>query len=294
MVPRYALYGETPQPLEARFMHMETIAERSAPVRGAIRPHMHADLSHIFLITAGGGEVMMEAARRGFSGPHLFIIPSGLVHGFSFQADIDGHVLTLANTFLADLSRRHDLNDVFEDFRLIAIGQRAANRALKRRFLALRGELDWRAPAWRATAEGQLLSLLVDVWRLGRDEAALALPTSPAHRLVTQLRGEIERVYRDNCPLAHFLEVLRVSEPQLRYACDKLGAPPPMRMILERRLTEARRLLLYSDMSINDIALYLGFDDPSYFSRLFARETGAAPRSFRRRQRLHETLRAAS
>jgi AraC family transcriptional activator of pobA len=294
MLPRYGLYGENPQRREAQFLHLETIKERSAPVRGAIRPHIHADLAHIFLITTGGGQALVEAERRSFDGPHLFLIPSGLVHGFTFDPDIDGFVLTLASALQADLVRQYGLGDAFDEFVMISLTRRSALRALRRRFSALRDELSWRSPAWRAAAAGGLISLLVDIWRLGRNEDVLALPTRPAHRLVTRLRAEIERSYRDNHPLCLYLQTLRVTEPQLRYACEKVGASPPMRMILERKLTEARRLLLYSEMSIAEIALYLGFEDPSYFSRIFAREVGAPPRAFRQLRRSGETLRAVS
>lgn len=51
---------------------------------------------------------------------------------------------------------------------------------------------------------------------------------------------------------------------------------------IRRRLTlEARRLLLYSDLTAAEIADRLGFADPAYFARFFRREAGAAPTSYR-------------
>jgi AraC family transcriptional activator of pobA len=47
-------------------------------------------------------------------------------------------------------------------------------------------------------------------------------------------------------------------------------------------LIEAERQLRYTGMSITQIAYYLGFEDPAYFSRFFAKGMGASPRSFRR------------
>jgi AraC family transcriptional activator of pobA len=48
---------------------------------------------------------------------------------------------------------------------------------------------------------------------------------------------------------------------------------------------EAKRLLIYTDLTSAEVAYSLGFEDPSYFVRFFRRETGAAPIRFRRRER---------
>ena len=41
----------------------------------------------------------------------------------------------------------------------------------------------------------------------------------------------------------------------------------------------------YSNMSVGQIASYLGFSDAAYFSRFFSREAGSSPRAFRRATR---------
>lgn len=46
-------------------------------------------------------------------------------------------------------------------------------------------------------------------------------------------------------------------------------------------LREARRLLAYTDAPVADVAQELGFDDPAYFSRFFARRSGVSPSSYR-------------
>ena len=52
-------------------------------------------------------------------------------------------------------------------------------------------------------------------------------------------------------------------------------------MLQERLTLEARRLLLYSDESAENIGYSLGFEDPSYFSRFFRAATGRSPSEFR-------------
>ena len=52
--------------------------------------------------------------------------------------------------------------------------------------------------------------------------------------------------------------------------------------IINRLMTEAKRLLLSSELPVSEIAWKLGFSDPSYFIRLFRNETGFSPLAFRK------------
>ena len=50
---------------------------------------------------------------------------------------------------------------------------------------------------------------------------------------------------------------------------------------LLKQIEEAKSLLSLTDMSINQIALNVGFSTNTYFSKIFRRETGLAPKKFR-------------
>ena len=52
-------------------------------------------------------------------------------------------------------------------------------------------------------------------------------------------------------------------------------------LILERIVREARRNLVYTNLPVSTIAYALGFEDPAYFSRVYAAATGVSPRAFR-------------
>jgi len=55
----------------------------------------------------------------------------------------------------------------------------------------------------------------------------------------------------------------------------------PSQIIQERIIVEAKRLLYYTDRSIKHITFELGFEDVSYFSNFFKKNTGASPSDFR-------------
>ena len=54
--------------------------------------------------------------------------------------------------------------------------------------------------------------------------------------------------------------------------------------VLEKRILRAQHLLATTPLSIQEIAWEVGIPDANYFARLFKRETGSSPRSYRREQ----------
>ncbi|MEP4484343.1 MAG: AraC family transcriptional regulator [Halioglobus sp.] len=61
----------------------------------------------------------------------------------------------------------------------------------------------------------------------------------------------------------------------------RLTGYSPIKHFLNMKMEHACHLLDSSDLSIKTIALSLGYDDPLYFSRLFSKTIGVAPRSYR-------------
>lgn len=55
----------------------------------------------------------------------------------------------------------------------------------------------------------------------------------------------------------------------------------PRKYILQRRIDQAKELLLNSDNSISEIAYKCGFKSPLYFSRLFKQYVGTPPKSYK-------------
>jgi len=55
----------------------------------------------------------------------------------------------------------------------------------------------------------------------------------------------------------------------------------PVQAFLHRKIARACYLLEVSDLSVADVALQFGFDDPYYFSRLFRKVTGVSPSRYR-------------
>ena len=59
----------------------------------------------------------------------------------------------------------------------------------------------------------------------------------------------------------------------------------PISYLIERRISESKRLLAATRIPVQQISRQLGFSSPSYFSQSFRRATGFSPAEFRRQAR---------
>ncbi len=283
-VPYFFLYGEAPKADSGRFLHLEALDDRSRPSEWTIRPHAHTNLNHLFFITQGAGQVRTEAEAQPFAAPAVFIIPAGVIHAFAFEAESAGSVLTISGAYLTDVVGRDPaLRAVFA--RPAVLDARPEADEVAHGLRRLERELTWAAPAHEAAVESCLLSLLVAGLRLmARSSPSTQLVAGRQAELTARFRGVIEQRYREHPPLETYAQALGVSVSQLRNACLKAAGAPPLRLIHERLMLEARRLLIYTSLTVAEVAYSLGYDDPAHFSRGFAQHAGCSPRAFRRRE----------
>lgn len=101
-----------------------------------------------------------------------------------------------------------------------------------------------------------------------------------------QLAQQFKRLLTENMrtlksPSAYAAK-LNVSESYLNEALKKTTGMPVSYWIMQEVVLEAKRLLYYSEVNTKEIAHALGYEDHTYFSRLFKRVAGITPLEFRR------------
>ncbi|RVU18141.1 helix-turn-helix domain-containing protein [Methylobacterium oryzihabitans] len=282
-VPHFFLYGEAPRDVDDGFLHLEALDDRSRPNRWTIRPHVHSGLHQLLHIHTGRGAMRAEADTLDFAAPCLLTVPAGTAHGFGFAEATAGSVLTLSDRYLRDLGRREpDLAGLFARPSAIPLGD--GEPSVGDAVAEIARELAWAAPGRRAAVEGHLLILLVAGLRAAQGAGGAAVQPGPQALLAARFRELVEAHHRRERPLADYARDLGVTEARLRAACRAATGASPARLIRDRRLVEAKRTLLYSDLGIAEAAYALGFSDPAYFSRFFAKGTGSSPREFRERR----------
>ncbi len=285
-IPSFYLYGEPHRAVEDGFVHAERLDDRSRPHEWTILPHAHADLVQLFLLEQGGGVMRAEAERFAVIAPALLIVPAGIVHGFEWHHDSAGAVVTLSVRHLTSLDRRYPgLATVFDRARVIRPDD-AATATIASCMAILMRELGWSAPGHGAAVDAALLTLLVEAWRAS-GVAADGIAAEPGHHhsLVARFRARIDARFRLREPIAAYAEALHTSESRLRVACARIAALSPAAMLDQRAMVEARRALLYTNLSVAEVGYAIGFADPAYFTRFFTRHAGCSPRRYRQERR---------
>jgi AraC family transcriptional regulator, transcriptional activator of pobA len=260
------------------------LEDRSRPSGWNIRPHAHHDLHHVLYIMTGGGDMRAEQRSDGFVAPALLLVPARAIHGFTWHPETTGRVLTLSAAYAEELFLRAPvLRGLFGAPGQIAIAEGTPQvQALDDALTRLSRELNWTAPGHAAAVEALLVAFLVEVLRLAQGAGEQEAAPGRQAELVARFRHLLEAEFRNGLKLERYAARLHVSLPQLRAACLQIAHCPPGRLLQDRLILEAKRALLYSNMSIAEVAYALGLSDPAYFSRLFLKAMGKSPRAFRR------------
>jgi AraC family transcriptional activator of pobA len=283
-IPSFFLYGEAPRDDDEPTVHVEPIEFRSAPHHWKIDPHVHRTLHQVIFVLHGRGASLAEGVVVEYAPPALVVVPAGTVHGFEFEPGTEGFVLSVTDHLLRTITQRDPRVALLFEKPVTLRFPPAALRAtdLTQSFKMLTRELAHTLPGRSLALEGLLKVILANVLRVSQTPAESTAAAVGRHRgLVTQFRELIETAFRDGWSLAEYASALNVSQSRLRSACLSVTEQSPMQLVHARILLEAKRQLLYTSLSVSEIAYALGFDDPAYFTRFFSQRTGMSPRAFR-------------
>lgn len=92
----------------------------------------------------------------------------------------------------------------------------------------------------------------------------------------------VDEHYNQGLTVAEYANLLYISPRTLSDITRQALNKTPSLMIQERIILEAQRLLLHSNLNVNQIGYRLGFDDPSYFIKYFKKHTQVSPSAFRK------------
>jgi len=128
-----------------------------------------------------------------------------------------------------------------------------------------------------------LKRLIIMITRLGKQQynAKPELETQDLD-IVRQFNLEVESNYKKLHQVQDYAALLNKSPKTLSNLFSKHNQKTPLQIIRERITLEAKRLMLYTDVTFKEIAYDLGFDDPTGFSRFFKSQTGSSPSNFRK------------
>lgn len=289
-VPIYDLYGEQSGQVPSLWLHCETIPSRSRLHDWEIRVHRHESFFQILYFQSGSGDAILGRERHPVQPDTVITVPPGVSHGFRFSRDTDGLVMTvLASRLRTVPGGRSPLGAWLAVPQVTALDMTSAEGAyIAETLMRLGAEYGGQRSGRNDLLEAYVtlaLQLTARVSQGGDDRAA-----DENSRRMERLDGLVHRHLRSHKPVAFYAAELGISPTHLNRlvkAANGLGAHA---LLTRRLIDEAKRELVFTFGSVQEISYRLGFTDPAYFSRFFLKHAGVTPRAWRvvERARLKE------
>lgn len=233
-------------------------------------PHRHQFVELAWL-NQGSGTHTIDTTSVPIAPGSLHIITPGQVHSWDPGTEaVDGTLVLFKEAFLAELGTPlpHLTGGV-------AIPDSHTAARIDRIIAELRIEIHSNAADRKAVVR-HLLAVLVAL--CARENLLPAHPQSP-------LTAEFQKVVRSNVSakltVRECAARLHVTTTQLTDAVKADLGRTPGEYIRSQVTLEAKRMLSRTALSSAQISARLGFDDPSYFSRFFRRESGRSTSEYR-------------
>ncbi len=261
-------------------------------------PASDHDHAHDFLVLAyferGGGALRLGPRTRPIEAGDAYLIAPGEVVGAAdttgmhravgwamfFPSDLLG-----ASTLGANLSwRSHPL--LFPFVRGTAQGAQrltvppGERASWSDHLWALARELGERRESYADAVMAHVTLLLIEVSRLAADVVSdLRLNNQP---LVAEVFAVIEDRYRQPLSLKDVARAVHLSPGHLTTVVGRKTGRTVQEWITERRMAEARRLLVETDLQVAEVGRQVGYADSAYFARSFRRSHHITPLAWRR------------
>jgi AraC-like DNA-binding protein len=110
------------------------------------------------------------------------------------------------------------------------------------------------------------------------------LPKGKGNIVVKKFLQLVEENYQNNLTVNEYADKLSITPNHLTQTVNQLTGKTSSQIIKAKQVLEIKRLLVYTNLSVTEIAGQLNFPDQSYFTRFFKRETGISPLQYRTKQ----------
>lgn len=274
-IPVFTLFGETDQFPDV--VHCERIKDRASDLGWVISPHRHTQMAQIFHIQSGHADAQFDGTSLRLNDGEFLFVPPQVVHGFSFAQGVRGRVMSFPMTVVNSLGPAS--SDATQTLASPITG--VANEALATCIALLESTLTGTEDFRAQIAVGLAHAVLGGVATVGFTANALQERSHPNHlaRLDTLITQNLGKGWR---PI-DYASALSISTGHLSRLCRSARGTSASTYIETATMSEACRLLAFTQMSVAEAGYRLGYSDPSYFSRRFRVIQGLTPSDYRLR-----------
>ncbi len=103
---------------------------------------------------------------------------------------------------------------------------------------------------------------------------------APAILKIRKLLDLVDRHFKSKKFPKQYAGFLNLSTRSLNRICQETLGKSTNDLIIDRILLEAKRMLIHTDLPVSFVSEELGYEDSSYFIRLFKKKCGVSPKQF--------------
>lgn len=257
----------------------------------AVKPHIHS-FYQVIWFKKGNGQHSVDFKTYDFSDNAIFFIAPNQVHYFDDKSDYQGILIHFNELFLV---QDQSPMEFFLNYNLFnnpyqqpscCIGT-GIEDILDEYISQIKKELvSGEAFGKELILKNYLQSFLIQVQRkkseFDKSADKLSSPMDEKRMQLVKFLNLIDENFVKGLSVAEYAGLLLISSRSLSDLTQQQLGKTPSQMIQERIILEAQRLLIYSNLNINQVGYRLGFDDPSYFVKYFKKYTSLSPLEFKK------------
>jgi len=235
--------------------------------------HAHEDLSEMIFISDGEGLIKIDGQPYVVEQGDLLIYNQGIIHEecSSPICPLNTYYCGVTNLKIEGLSG----NSIIPEGATPHIKTKAYGDKIKTIFSFLHEESTSKGKGYEIICESLLLTLLTWIQRMV--EIDKGLPKKDPDALAVQIKAFLDQNYLKHMKLRDISEAFHMNAYYLSHVFKKKYNDSPINYMLYRRMGEAKRLLINTDMKIGEIAHFLGYENANYFTILFTKTMGESP-----------------
>ena len=237
-------------------------------------PHAH-NYTELFYIIGGDGQFLIDDEKFPVRAHQLVIVNPNIMHTeLSYEArpleyivlGIEGVEISIPGT---------------NEGRYCIYTFSGSNKVLNCMQSILR-EMQEREQEHQMVCQAYMDILVVQLMRNTSTSMTQVADSSPTNRQCAMVRRYIDNHYKEQLTLDLLAVAANVNKYYLAHAYKQVYGISPINHMIARRVQEAKRLLIETDLSLSQISVILGFSSPSYFSQRFRKSEGISPVDYRK------------
>jgi AraC family transcriptional regulator, transcriptional activator of pobA len=249
------------------------------------KPHRH-DFYATILFTKGNGTHEIDFQKYKVSRGSLFFMSPGQVHSWELSDDIDGYIFFCSQEFY----EMHYVNQKLRNFPFFGSVNFPRKLQLNNDELTeninLFHELEKEYKIQDVMKEGLILSLMSQIFIRSTRKFSKELNISESSASFSYFKhyqdfeNLVEEHFTKDKSITFYSDLMNISSKHLNRITRTIVQKTATDVITERVVLEAKRMLMYLDESLVEIAFRLGYEEYSYFVRVFRKTSGMTPTQF--------------